>query len=130
MTQQQYIQNGYRVSASLAQDFIDRAEDDVKEAYIKPILPNADCSTGVAQKCFMQLAFILMVRRSAIATRSGGKINNPLNSQNLTEEQALSEFAATAHMYIEQLRKEDGANVKAKVNDICGIYFSTNYFGG
>jgi len=70
MTAAEYIAAGYELSKNVEQTIIDKAEKDVKECYIYPILGDgADLTNFKAE--VMGLAFCMMLRRQANKTRYG-----------------------------------------------------------
>ena len=124
-----YKQAGYKISTLIAQAEIDRAEADVMQAYILPIMPDADPTTDNAVKAaLLELSVMLLLQRSIFATRSGAKEKNNANSYNAEQAAIARQHAATADMKLQALRKCEGADAEAKVNDICGVYFTTYQF--
>lgn len=129
MTAQDYRTAGYKVSTLIDQTEIDRAEKDVLQAYVYPIMQSADPSSDeVVRDCMMALAFLLVMQRSYFATRSGGKEKLTPQSYSAEGWNMLSQNAETCAMKIEAVRRLSGASKKARVHDICGIYFETQYF--
>lgn len=124
MTKEWYRAHGFAVSANIEQEAIDAAERDIVAAYIQPILPGA-CKEDY-EIIVANLAFLLLLQRSVKATRSGAKIKSSPNSQN-AETWDVQSYARTAHLGLKRLREVDGANRDAKVEDICAIYFRTNF---
>lgn len=130
MTVQEYREAGYKVSAQIEEAEIVRAEKDVLQAYILPILPNADPATDeVVRSAVMAFAFLLLLQRSIFATRSGAKEKTTPQSQTADLWNLLAQMASTCHLKLDAVRQKTGADMKAEVQDICGIYFSTHYFG-
>lgn len=74
MTAEDYKNAGYRLSLQVSQAEITRAEADVTAAYIKKVAPLASTTDADVKAAIMQLAFILLLQRTAVATRSGGKV--------------------------------------------------------
>lgn len=130
MTRTEYISAGYPISSVVEQAVIDRAENDVKQAYILPIIEEPDYTNETVKRVLMEFTFLLVLKRSIRATRSGAKFKTAAQSQIAGEDQQLQESVNTAAMWLDELRQLDGANANAKVKDICAIYFQTNYFGG
>lgn len=129
MTPAEYIAKGFNVSAHIEQAQINRAEADVSEAYINPILPNIPTPTpDTVTDALANLSFLLLCQRNIAETRGGAKLKTTANSQNTGAWDALAEQAHTCAMYIDRLRELEGANKTAKVKDICKIYFKTNFF--
>lgn len=128
MTATDYINKGFRISAHLEQAIITRAEDDVKQAYLLPIVDESMLTDAVVKDALMNFTFLLLVQRSDFATRSGGKIKLTAESSNVLALEALQEQAFICHMKLEAVRSLENARKDAKVIDICKIYFKTNYF--
>lgn len=126
MTATEYINRGFNVSAHIEQQVIDRAESDVRQAYIVPIVGDVTCNE-VVNDALANLAYLQMMKSSVFFTRSGAKTKRTNDSDNADVWQALQQQAQVCAMKIEALRQVDGANKQAKVTDICGIYFNTNF---
>lgn len=127
MTPQEYTSKGFAVSLHIDQSIIDRAEADVKQAYIEPIV-GADASGDVVNDALANLAFLAMTQRNVFVTRSGAKEKTNANSMQADTWATLQEMAHTCAMKIAALRELPGANKTARVHDICRIYFTTNFF--
>ena len=75
MTANDYILAGYEMAKQVSEEVITRAECDVMEAYVIPIL-GAE-ATIEENKCdVMALAFCLLLRRNVVKTRFGSEIKN------------------------------------------------------
>lgn len=126
---QEYKCNGYsEVSLNLSQPMIDRAEREVTMAYVEPIISDVDTSVAIVKQTIMALAVLRIQQISIFATRSGAKEKSSTNSQSASANAVLQQYASVADLYLRKLRELDGANADAKVDDICRIYFTTNYF--
>lgn len=124
MTAQEYIAKGFRVSGQVLQTEIDRAEQDVKEAYIAKVAPTYSATDADVKAAVMQLAVILLTNRHAVATRSGGKTKDtPQLSQNAYASQGDVE---NADRLLRKVQTEKGITSKL-VDDIAGIYFRTQF---
>lgn len=124
MTPQEYIQAGYRVSAQVSQTEIDRAEADVTAAYIAKVAPDFVPQSADVKAAVMQLAVILLLRRSAVATRSGGKTKlSPSLSENGYPSQSDVD---NADRLLRNVQTVAGLPSKL-VDDIAGIYYRTQY---
>lgn len=133
MTKEWYKAHGYNMSINIDQAAIDRAERDVVDAYVRPILPNEEITLdedvlkeNVAH-CIANLAYLLVMQRNVHITRSGAKEKTGPNSMSPDGWRILEECSATAALSIKQLRGMVGASACAKVTDICKIYFTTNF---
>ena len=128
MTRDWYVQHGFKMSAQLDANEIDRAESDVETAYIKPIMNAATDapSSSVVENTTANLAFLLLLQRSTFLTRLGAKMKTGYNSQSATDWEQLQDAATTCHMWLEKMKDEAGA-ADPKIVDICKIYFKTNY---
>lgn len=127
MTPQEYTNKGFAVSLHIDQSIIDRAEADVRAAYVAPIVGESEQGEAVVD-AVANLAFMLMTQRNVFVTRSGAKEKTNANSRIAETWNTLQEMAHVCAMKIEALRNLPGANKTAKVNDICRLYFSTNFF--
>ena len=83
------------------------------------------------------------MQRAALATRSGGKVPAITSVTSPASDALLQQTARDAAMYIEQMQEvyrisssADADSLKlfednlAGLNDICGIYWQTNYYRG
>lgn len=127
MTKQWYQDNGYELSGLISDAIITRAERDVTDAYITPIVGGATVSQTVKERAIGNLAFLLILQRTIFATRAGAKIKTGYNSQDADAWAKLQQEASACHLAIEMLKREPGVNKDAQVIDICKIYFSTNF---
>lgn len=129
MTAQNYRDAGYAVSTLIEQAAINRAEQDVINAYIVPLLgriPTAEeiTNTPALQSVIMACSFLLLMQRVAVATRAGGKEKQTNQSLNPTNADLLQQNAADCANKLRALNN----GVMADVDDICGIFFVSNYF--
>ena len=125
MTKQWYQEHGYEISSLISDSTIARAERDVTDAYITPIVGSAKVSTEVRENAIGNLAFLLILQRTIFATRAGAKVKTGYNSQEADAWAKLQQEATSCHL--EVLKKEPGVNPDAHVTDVCKIYFSTNF---
>lgn len=126
MTKDWYKQNGFELSAYIDDAVIERAENEVTEAYVNPIVGGATIAEETRQRVIGSLAFLLMLQRTIFATRAGAKVKTGYNSNDATEWQKLGQHATTCALLLEKLRQY-GANPNAEVFDICRIYFKSNF---
>ena len=127
MTKQWYQEHGYEISSLISDATISRAERDVTDAYITPIVGNAKVSSEVKERAIGNLAFLLILQRTIFATRAGAKVKTGYNSQEADAWAKLQQEATSCHLALEVLKKEPGVNPDAHVTDVCKIYFSTNF---
>ena len=127
MTKQWYIAHGYKLSAQIEESEIARAERDVMLAYVSPIIGEATIPAEVREAAVGNLAFLLLLQRSVFATRAGAKVKTGYNSADASAWDILQQEAASCHLQLETLRRQEGANADADVTDICKIYFKTNF---
>lgn len=122
MTAAEYIAAGYELSKNVEQTIIDKAEKDVKECYIYPILgDDADLTNFKNQ--VMGLAFCMMLRRQANKTRYGVEIkSNPYGIQ-ANSDNLMKEISGIALPIINKLKQFAGVK-NPKIKDIidCGYY--------
>lgn len=126
MTKDWYISNGYKLSSLIGDSEITRAEKDVENAYIKPIVGTSQVSAETVQDATGNLAFLLLLQRSIFATRTGAKNKTGYNSQDAGVWDILQQEASSCHLKLQALRAE-AQNDEAEVVDICKIYFVTNF---
>ncbi len=122
MTAAEYIAAGYELSKNVEQTIIDKAEKDVKECYIYPILGDGADLTNFKNE-IMGLAFCLMLRRQANKTRYGVEIkSNPYGIQ-ANSDNLMKEISGIALPIINKLKKNSTID-KPKIKDIidCGYY--------
>lgn len=127
MQKEVYTSAGYRLSLQIEQAEIDRAEKAVKSAYLDAIASGMDESTEEYKNALLALSFLYLLQHSIYATRAGAKGVQIQSATTQTNADVLRECTFDAHNALQALRNKVG-NHDAKVNDICRIYFSTNYF--
>ena len=122
MTVQEYIAKGFRISGQVLQAEIDRAEREVKEAYIAKVAPDYSDTDADVKEAVMQLAVILLLQRHAVATRSGGKNKQSPNLS--TDGWPNQGDVENADRLLRKVQTVSGITSKL-VDDIAGIYFRT-----
>lgn len=124
MNAEQYRQAGYRVSMQVSQAEISRAEADVTEAYIAKVAPSNSTTDADVKAAVMQLAFILLLQRTAVATRSGGREKT---APSLSEDgyPGASDLE-NADRLLRKVQTETGL-ASTLVDDICGIYYRNKF---
>ena len=127
MTKQWYQDNGYEMSSYVSDAAIARAERDVTDAYVTPIVGNANVSKEIKERAIGNLAFLLILQRSIFATRAGAKFKTGYNSMEADAWAKLQQEATSCNLQLEILKEQPGVNPDAHVTDICKIYFSTNF---
>lgn len=126
MTAAEYISAGYNISLQLSQALIDRAEADVKQAYITPLTEAYD--TPLAQAAMMNLVELYCLQHSLFATRAGAKEKTTPQSQTPSRWDLLAQSSAVCSMKLNALAAAAGVKRwQVQVTDICGILFRTNY---
>ena len=128
MTKEWYQEHGYRVGLEGTQQLIDRAEREVKAAYVQPILPNANYSDTAVEQCVADLAFARLLQLTLFVTRSGAKEKFGNHSSNADADAKFAEQGQIAAAAVDKLRTMSGAIAAAKVNDICNLFFKSNFF--
>lgn len=133
MTIEEFQAYGFAVSSHITQGQIDQAEYDVTNAYVLPIFPDyreweeSDERMTVVYVAVLYLTFYLLLQRSIVATRTGAKEKVVQNSRNATILSQLEQGSKACHLRIEEMRRLDGADTRAEIFDIIGIYFKSNY---
>ena len=128
MTKEWYKAHGYQMGINGTQELIDRAEREVKAAYISPILPNADYEDDEVMQCLADLAFARVMQNTIFVTRTGAKEKFGSQSSNASDDVKFQEQGRVAASAVDKLRLMSGANAKAKVDDICYLFFVNTYF--
>jgi hypothetical protein len=129
MTPTDYRTAGFRVSLQIPQPIIDRLEKQVKSAYIDRIVPNIDTESELYKRSLMTLTFGLMVKRNLFATRAGAKMKqSPENSSDPEVWYNTETINLDCDAVIRELRDAEGAVKDAKIVDVIGIYFKTNFW--
>jgi len=128
MTKEWYKSQGYHIGLEGTQEVIDRAEREVKVAYVDPILPNADYDNAGVKQCLADLAYMRMLQLTLFVTRSGAKEKFGDHSANASNDAKYYEQGMVAAQAVDVLRAMSGANAAAKVNDICHLFFKSNFF--
>lgn len=124
MTAAEYQANGYRFSLQVSDDEIKRAENEVTEAYVAKVNPTFVPQSADVKAAVMQLVFILIVQRHAVATRAGGKTKmTPTMSENAYPTQQDME---NADRLLRKIASVD-VPVSSVVDDICCIYYRNVY---
>lgn len=128
MTKQEYHNAGFRLSLHVEQSDIDRAEREVTAAYCKPLAPKLDATNEAYKNAVMNLAFLWLLQHSLFGTRSGAKGVQVTSAITPTNADVLRDCAYDCHFALQSLRADANTPEKIRVDDICRIYFSTNYF--
>ena len=127
MTKTWYSEHGFKLSSLIDDTEIARAEREVTAAYITPIVGDATVTQAVLENAVGALAFLLILQKTLFATRAGAKTKTGYNSQEADAWAKLQQEAASCHLALETLRKQEGVNADAEVMDICKLYFKTNF---
>ena len=127
MTVQEYITAGFEISAQIKQAAIARAENDVINSYIIPIV-GADYNADDLKNEIMTLTFCLLLRRNVVKTRFGAEQKNNQYATVMTVEskELNNQIAGYAMPVITSLVESTETKLKPKtVRDIidCGYYF-------
>ena len=128
MKKEWYRQNGYELSTLIDDATIERAERDITDAYITPIVGTETVDKTIVERAVGSLAFLLILQRTIFATRAGAKTKTGYNSQDADAWAKLQQEATACDLALQVLKRQDGVNANARVNDICKIYFATNFF--
>lgn len=114
---------GYRVSLQVSDTEVQRAIDDCVCAYLSKVCVVDDTDTD-QRAAAMALAFILLLRRHAVATRAGGKVKE--TPQQSTTTQPTQGDLDNADRLLRKAQTVDGIPSKL-VDDIAGIYYRKNF---
>lgn len=130
MNVQDYQADGYALSQWIEQAKITRAEKEVVNAYIVPLVGEQPTEDDMQQEpmrsAIMSCAFLLVSLRGAVATRAGAKTKMTAESSTPTQADILAQNAPTCARYLQDLAPLE--IISRKVHDICGIYFKSQFF--
>lgn len=113
----------------IEQPLIDRCEAMVYDAYIKPIVPNAEKTGKQVKTAIMLLSHIMLCQQTMTATCSGGRQKqDAASSINVDLARQMQEVGKLAAMIIEAIRQRVDAVKGAEVFDFLGLFFKSNYF--
>lgn len=103
-----------------------RAEADVIACYILKVRDSIPLQNPTYNSCLMQLAFILLLQRTAVVTRAGGKTKlSPSLSEAGYPSQSDYE---NADRLLRAIQTVDGLP-SMLVDDICNIYYRNKFIG-
>lgn len=129
MTPADYKDAGFRMSLQMSQKIISRAETEVISSYITPIAPQLASTDSLYKRATMTLAFALMVKRNVFATRAGAKMKqSPENSSDPEIWYNTETVNMDCDAVLRELRALEGSVKDAKIVDVIGIYFKTNFW--
>lgn len=128
MTKEWYKAQGYHVGVEYPQEVVDRAEREVKAAYITPILPDADYGNDEVKHCLADLSYMRLMQLNTFVTRSGAKEKYGSNSASASDDAKFNEQGMVAANAVDKLRAMEGANASGRINDICHLFFKNNFF--
>ena len=131
ITAQQFIDNGFRVSEQIRQSELDRAAMDAFMCYVGKVsritvTPNDQIlHTPEQGEAAMQIAYILLLQRSAVATRAGGKLklSPSLSDAGYPSQQDYSNADRLLRKLQEVGPMPVAGDVSKLVDDIAGIYY-------
>lgn len=128
MTAQEYQQAGLALSLQVQQSEIDRAEEKVTSAYIRPIVGEYDSTDEAQRAVVMELAYLFLLQTAnAKMTRAGAKQVNITSGSNVSQYEVLQQQAHSCAIALRELEKMSGKQ-NTRFDDICRIFFKTNFF--
>ena len=117
MTAQDYIANGYKLSANTSQTEIDRAVAEATRCYVEPF--GIETESDVVTAAIVHLSFIFMLQRKEFVTRTGRAEKAQSYGQKVEVSNSDYRIAASFIYSIAELSPIDG---EVEIDDICGIY--------
>lgn len=128
MNVQDYKTAGYNLSTLIGQSLVDRAEREIHDAYIQPLMGRAltedEYKAEPYMSAIMALSYLLLQQRSISGTRAGGKVKQTEQSSTPTDVELLLQNARICDMKLQAIADKP----YDKVHDICGIYFRSHFF--
>lgn len=130
-TAQQFIDNGFRVSEQIRQSELNRATMDAFMCYVGKVskitvTPDGHIMhTSEQAEAAMQIAYILLLQRSAVATRAGGKLklSPSLSDVGYPSQQDYSNADRLLRKLQEVGPDAVTGDASKLVDDIAGIYY-------
>ena len=117
MTAQDYISNGYKLSANTSSTEIDRAVAEVTRCYVEPF--GIETESDVVTAAIVHLSFIFMLQRKEFVTRTGGAEKAQSYGQKVEVSNSDYRIAAS---FIYELAELSPIEDEVAIDDICGIY--------
>lgn len=117
MTAQDYITNGYKLSANTTQTEIDRAVAEVTRCYVLPF--GIEIESDVVNAAIVHLSFIFLLQRKEFVTRTGGTEKAQSYGQKIEVSNYDYRIADSLISSMAELSPIDG---EVEIDDICGIY--------
>lgn len=129
MNVQDYRAAGYALSSMIDQTAIDRAEADIKQCYLSP-LGVIDYTNKDVCDALGNLAYLLVLQRSIVATRAGAKEKQTAQSTTAARMDILLQQSAICAAKVQIVADAHGVDKPWRVcNDLCGIYYSKQVLG-
>lgn len=128
MTAEWYRNHGYEISANFSDSVIAKAEKEVWDAYVVPVLPEADPEDEQMQLLFAPLAYYYLCLSNAKITRKGVKSKTDENSNTIiyNVEHLMAERASAYQAFYKIAAKCDKP---FEVQDILQLWFTSAYVG-
>ena len=127
MTVQEYRDFGLNVSANVSAQVLTSAEALVERCYLKPLRGVLPADDELERGAVMCLAFLYVLESSnTFATRAGAKGTAITSSTQASGADMLSAVAARCRNELEFVAEQYGGHVRS-CDDVCQVYFSTNY---
>ena len=117
MTAQDYIANGYKLSANTSATEIDRAVAEVTRCYVEPF--GIETESDVITAAIVHLSFIFLLQRREFVTRTGGAEKAQSYGQKIEVSNSDYRIAASFVYALAELSPIEG---EVAIDDICGIY--------
>ena len=117
MTAQDYIANGYKLSANTSSTEIDRAVAEVTRCYVEPF--GIETESDVVTAAIVHLSFIFMLQRREFVTRTGGVEKTQSYGQKVEVSNSDYRIAASFIYALAEISPIEG---EVAIDDICGIY--------
>jgi len=117
MTAQDYIANGYKLSANTSSTEINRAVAEVTRCYVEPF--GIETESDVVTAAIVHLSFIFMLQRRDFVTRTGGVEKTQSYGQKVEVSNSDYRIAASFIYALAEISPIEG---DVAIDDICGIY--------
>ncbi|HAT81200.1 MAG TPA: hypothetical protein DCS17_07395 [Flavobacterium sp.] len=118
MTVPEYISSGYPISGQVSDAIVERAETDVMNCYVKPIV-GVDATVEDYIEEVMALSYCLLLRRSILKTRFGSEQKKSQNGERFEDSIILRQITSICMPAI--LSLETKSLIDVPYNDVSDI---------
>ena len=129
MTIEWYIEHGFDISAQLSAEVLKRAEDNIIKCYLLPIVdgvPNYD--EDLYTEALANLTFLLLAQQNMKVTRAGAKVKETDTSDTVAPYEIAPAYYELCYKALYDLCESTGRSEFPKMQDVCRLFYKSNYF--